>query len=89
MKPIINYRSQYKSFKLRNQGSVPWGFVGSLSWNPAHCTKVGYFSKGYDVDSSVLEKVAFTGSFTSLIFVILFVALSIKKPVIFPSHGPP
>jgi len=42
-------------------------------------------SKSYDVDCCVWKKVVFTESFTSLIFVILFVALSMAKPVMFPS----
>jgi len=42
-------------------------------------------SKSYDVDCCVWEKVVFNGSFTSLIFVILFVALSMAKPVMFSS----
>jgi len=42
-------------------------------------------SKNYDVDCCVWEKVAFTESFTSLIFFIIFVALSMVKLVMFPS----
>ena len=64
------------------QDPVLKGYMGS---NPIPCTKVSDLSKSYDVECCVWEKVAFTESFTSLIFVILFVALSMAKPVMFPS----
>ena len=53
--------------------------------NPIPCTKVSNLSKSYDVYCCVWEKVAFTESFTSLIFFIIFVALSMVKLVMFPS----
>ena len=64
------------------QDPVLKGYMGS---NPIPCTKVSILSESYDVDCCVWEKIAFNGSFTSLIFFIIFVALSMAKPVMFPS----
>lgn len=57
------------------QDPVPKGYMGS---NPIPCTKVSNLSKSCDVDCCVWEKVVFTESFASLIFFIIFVALSME-----------